>query len=172
MKTDRDHEMSCGVDESKVESVDHLAIVGSTRELFCRLKPNYLIHLCDVRTTQKVKQTCHHQMAAKWKSWVFAPYEWKKFDDRKSWLFDLSRPSLESRDSEHDTFFYTNVLATIQIDFSRFYTIIIHPIAKLQLARIHRVLTFTSSQYDIHNLLSEGFQNIIVWMLNNKEHRS
>ena len=64
MKTDRDHEMLCGVDESKVESVDHLAIVGSTRELFCRLKPNYLIHLCDVRTTQKVKQTCHHQMAA------------------------------------------------------------------------------------------------------------
>jgi hypothetical protein len=172
MKTDRDREMLCGVDESKVESVDQLAILGSTRELFYRLKLNYLIHLCDVRTTQKVKQTCHHQMAAKWKSWVFAPYELKKLDYTKSWLFELWRPSLESRDSEHDTFSYTNVFGTIQIDFSRFYTISVHPIAKLQLARIHRVLTFTSLQYDIRNLLSQAFQNIIVWILNNKEHRS
>ena len=39
----------------------------------------------------------------------FAPYESKKLDYTKSWLFRLWRPSRESSDSEQQTFFYTNI---------------------------------------------------------------
>lgn len=45
----------------------------------------------------------------------------QKLNDRKVNFFYLNRPSLETRDSQHETFSYTKHVRTIQIDFSRSY---------------------------------------------------
>jgi hypothetical protein len=146
LKTDQNRLNVCGRTNSTGASVNELAIDGSTWEHFSCLKLNYIIHLCDVRTIQKVKKTCIHRMIVMWKVEIFGPLEPRKLNYTKVDFFHLNRPSRESRDSEQQTFSRSKMFLSIESVFSRSYRNFIDSIQKVQLARIWWVLTFTVSR--------------------------
>ena len=68
IKTDHNRYLLCRWTESTAEWIDHLAFHESIQERVRCLKLNFFIHLCDVRTTHKMKNTSVHRMIVMWNS--------------------------------------------------------------------------------------------------------